>query len=112
MMPRIHKRSGVWTCGKCGWVIDDQKTPHRATCPICPTIRRPTYVMVGDLVEKALSAVGITKPLVEKLTRTEGKTGGCGCAGRQKWMNEAGIVVQEKARAALLAAKGFYLGQH
>lgn len=117
MMLAIRKRKsdGVWTCARCGWVIDNQEMPQMATCPVCPTLEakpqgwRP--IMVGDLVEKALTKIGITKPLVEKLTRTEGKPGGCGCAGRQKWMNEAGIVVQKKARAALLAAKDFYLGK-
>lgn len=116
-MPHIHKRKsdGVWTCGRCGWVIDDQEKPQKATCPVCPTIEAGPQgwqpVMVGDLVEKALTSVGITKPLVEKLTRTEGKPGGCGCASRQRWLNEAGVAVQQKARDALLAAKDFYLGK-
>ena len=67
--------------------------------------------MVGDLVEKALTAVGITKPLVEKLTRTEGKPGGCGCAGRQKWMNAKGVEIQKQAQAGILAVRRFYLGE-
>lgn len=113
-MLHIHKRKhdGVYVCGRCGWVIDDQKKPQRATCPVCPTLPKPWQpIMVGDLVEKALTTIGITKPLVEKLTRTEGKPGGCGCAARQRWMNEAGVAVQQKARAALIAAKDFYLGK-
>lgn len=116
MMLHIHKRKAdnVWTCGRCGWVIDDQSAPQKATCPVCPTIKdkqegwRP--VMVGDLVEWALTKIGITKPLVEKLTRTEGKEGGCGCAGRQKWLNDAGVKAQVAARDALLSFKKFCIG--
>jgi hypothetical protein len=67
--------------------------------------------MVGDLVEKALTAVGITKPLVEKLTRTAGKPGGCGCSGRQKWLNDAGVKAQRQAQAGILAVRRFYLGE-
>lgn len=119
-MEHIHRRKtdNVWTCGKCGWVINDQDKPWKATCPTCakalsaPSQRslwRP--IMVGDLVEKALTSIGITKPLVEKLTRTETKPGGCGCAGRQKWLNDAGVKAQRKAQAGILAVRRFYLGQ-
>lgn len=55
-------------------------------------------IMVGDLVEKALTSVGITQERVEKLTRTAGKPGGCGCAGRKKWLNEKGVEVQKAIR--------------
>lgn len=99
--------------------------PHQ-TCPVCGYVAKslPTYrecrplpakkwkpVMVGDLVEKALTSVGITKELVERLTRTEGKPGGCGCDGRKKWLNEAGAKVQYAVRDAGKAAAKFYLGQ-
>jgi hypothetical protein len=86
------------------WTID---TDH----PAYPHKRnewRP--IPIGDLVEKGLTALGITKERVEKLTRTEGKPGGCGCPGRQKWLNELGNRVQTDARNALLAAKRFYVG--
>lgn len=108
---RRRKSDGVWLCGGCGWQIDNQETPWRATCERC--VRSPPWkpIMVGDLVERLLATIGITKPLVEKLTRTAGKPGGCGCAGRQKWLNEVGLAVQKKAHAALLAAKDFYLGK-
>lgn len=111
-MTRLRKTpDGVYLCGKCGWRVDDQETPWMATCPVCPTVERPSYVMVGDLIERALTKIGITKPLVEKLTRTAGKPGGCGCEGRKRWMNEAGVMVQKKAHTALLVAKDFYLGK-
>lgn len=112
-MLHIHKRKrdGVYVCGRCGWVIDNQQKPQRATCPVCPTLTRPTYVMVGDLIERGLTAIGITKPFVERITRTAGKPGGCGCARRQRWANEVGIAVQKKANSMLLAAREFYLGK-
>lgn len=67
-------------------------------------------VMVGDLVEQALTAIGITKERVEAITRTAGQPGGCGCQARKKWLNQYGADVQRRARSALLAAKRFYLG--
>lgn len=112
MMLHIHKRKrdGVYVCGRCGWVIDNQQKPQRATCPVCPTLSRRTYVMVGDLIERGLSAIGITKPLVERITRTAGKPGGCGCQQRQRWLNEAGVAVQKQAAAWTDKARRFYLG--
>lgn len=82
-------------------------------CPVCGyrAKRLPTYrecrplsvkewkpIMIGDLVEKALTAVGITQERVEKLTRTAGQPGDCGCAGRKKWLNEKGVEVQQAIR--------------
>lgn len=111
MMPKLRKTAaGVYHCGKCGWKVDDQVTPWRATCPVCPTLTRPAYVMVGDLIERGLSAIGITKPLVEQITRTAGKPGGCGCQQRQRWLNEAGVSVQQAAAAWTDKARRFYLG--
>jgi hypothetical protein len=103
----------------------DFNNPHQ-TCPVCGyrAKRLPTYrecrplpvkkwkpVMIGDLVEQALTSVGITKERVERLTRTEGKPGGCGCGARQKWLNEAGAKVQYAVRDAGQAAAKFYFGQ-
>jgi len=68
-------------------------------------------VPIGDLVERGLTAIGITKERVERLTRTEGKPGGCGCPARQRWLNEVGNKLQADARNALLAAKRFYVGE-
>ena len=112
-MTRLRKTpAGVYHCGKCGWKVDDQATPWRSTCPVCPTLPKPWQpIMVGDLVERGLTAIGITKPLVEKLTRTAAKEGGCGCEARKRWMNEAGVSVQRKAQSMLLAAREFYLGK-
>ena len=96
------------TCPTCGYKAKRLPT-HRECRPVPEKAWRP--VPIGDLVERGLTALGITKERVEALTRTEGKPGGCGCAGRQKWLNEAGDRLQYKARAALVAAKKFYVGE-
>jgi len=95
-------------CGACGYVARRLPT-YRECRPVPEKVWRP--VAIGDLVEKGLTAIGITKERVEAVTRTEGKPGGCGCAGRQKWLNEAGDRLQYSARAALVAAKKFYVGE-
>ena len=64
-------------------------------------------IMVGDLVEKALTSVGITQERVERLTRTAGKLGGCGCQARKKWLNEAGVQVQKAIRDTAKKVYGF-----
>jgi len=48
----------------------------------CPVGNKPG---LGDLVERALSAIGITKKRVEKIT---GKP--CGCGKRQEALNQLG----------------------
>jgi len=65
--------------------------------------------MVGDFVERCLTRVGVTKERVERWTRTEGTPGGCGCAARKKWLNDAGARVQVAARQfALRYAKAVF----
>ena len=114
MMLHIHRRKsdGVWTCGRCGWVIDDQARPQRATCPVCPTLARDRWepIAIGDLVERWLTRIGVTQERVERWTRTEGKPGGCGCAGRKRWLNRAGNNAQRWVRGRLLKVRRFYVG--
>ena len=88
------------------WLID---VDH----PAYPRPKRDDWkpIMVGDLVEKALTTIGITQERVERLTRTEGKPGGCGCDGRKKWLNEKGAAVQYAVRDAGKAAARFYFGE-
>jgi hypothetical protein len=95
------------TCLVCGY-----KAKRLPTFRECRTKAAPQWrpLPIGDLVQKGLTAIGITKERVEALTRTEGKPGGCGCAKRQKWLNEVGNKVQTDARNALIAAKKFYVG--
>ena len=96
-------------CHRCGY-----KAAILPLFRVCrPPPPKPDWkpIMVGDLVEKALTTIGITQERVERLTRTEGKPGGCGCAGRKKWLNEAGAKVQYAVRDAGKAAAKFYLGE-
>lgn len=106
-------------------MLCDLNNPRR-TCPVCGYIakRLPTYrqcrpvpvpveqpwrpIMVGDLVEKALTSIGITKDRVERLTRTAGKPGGCGCAQRQKWLNDYGVRVQRQLRKGFESVRRVY----
>lgn len=67
-------------------------------------------VQIGDLVERGLTAIGITKDRVKALTRTADKPGGCGCAGRKRWLNKVGAKVQIAARDALQQAKRATVG--
>jgi len=88
------------------WLID---TDH----PDYPRKREKWQppIAVGDLVERGLTAVGITKERVEKLTRTEGKPGGCGCGARKKWLNDVGYKAQYAIRDGYRAVQRFYLGE-
>jgi hypothetical protein len=95
------------TCAVCGYKA--KSLPTFRECRPVPAKRwRP--IAVGDLVERGLTAVGITKARVEKLTRTEGKPGGCGCGARKKWLNEVGYQAQYAIRDAYKAVEQFYLG--
>ena len=82
-------------CPVCGY-----RAKRLPTYRECRPIKQPEWnpIMVGDLVEKALTSVGITQERVERLTRTAGKPGGCGCGARKKWLNEQGVKVQAAIR--------------
>ena len=74
-------------------VLDCDINPQTLTCTRCgeparnPKVRRNCSGKpgLGDYVERALSAVGITKKRVEKIV---GKP--CGCQKRQEWLNGVG----------------------
>ena len=95
-------------CPACGYVARKRNT-YRECRPIKEKGWQP--FQLGDAVEKALTAVGVTKDRVEALTRTAGKPGGCGCAGRKKWLNEVGAKVQTAARESLIGFRNTYLGR-
>jgi len=61
------------------------------------------YVKLGDAVERLLSSVGITKELVQKITRKP-----CGCPARQKWLNQWGFQKQAQAERFLRMAARWY----
>lgn len=98
--------SASLTCPRCGYRARQQNT-HRVCRPPRDTFRP---VDIGALVERGLTAVGVTKERVERLTGTAGKPGGCGCQERKTWLTKAGNKVQRAAHDALVAAKNFYLG--
>ena len=89
------------------WLID---TDHHAYPRKRPN-KQWQPIAIGDLLERGLTSVGITKERVEQMTRTTGKPGGCGCQDRQRWMNEAGFRVQRAVRGGYLAVQRFYLGE-
>lgn len=93
------------TCPKCGYHA--KRLPTFRECrPVPEKVWRP--IAVGDAVERFLTSVGITKERVERLTRTEGTPGECGCEGRKKWLNEKGFAVQRAARELAVKVQGFY----
>lgn len=71
-----------------------------------PAVPRRRRFALGDAVERTLSAVGITKELVQKITRKP-----CGCPARQRWLNEWGFRQQARIeRAVNKAAKWYGIG--
>lgn len=95
------------TCPTCGYVA--KRLPTFRECrPVPPKVWQP--LDVGALVERGLTAIGITPERVERLTGTADKPGGCGCAARKRWLTEAGNRVQYAARDAAKAAHKFYFG--
>jgi hypothetical protein len=59
---------------------------------------------VGDTVERMLTSVGITKELVQRLTRTKD----CGCKARQRWLNQWGFRQQDRMERLLNKAARWY----
>jgi len=91
---------GKWYCGKC-----DKKKKHpekmdlRRNCPF--RVRLPRHMRqpkeknyLGDVLEKALTAIGVTKDRIEVFLGHP-----CGCVERQRKLNEL-------HRWALVIAKG------
>lgn len=96
------------TCATCGYRAKSLPT-YRECRPVPPKRWKP--VMVGDLVEKTLTSVGVTQERVERWTRTENQPGGCGCEQRKRWLNDAGVKVQLGVKHAAESVARFYLGE-
>jgi len=64
-------------------------------------------VAVGGAVEKLLTAVGVTKERVQQWTQLSD----CGCAARQRWLDQWGYAQQEKIERILNKAARFYFGE-
>jgi hypothetical protein len=61
-------------------------------------------VAVGDLVERMLTGVGISKERVQQWLRVKD----CGCAKRQKWLNQWGYKQQDRIERLLNKAARWY----
>jgi hypothetical protein len=66
--------------------------------------RRIPRVAVGDLVERMLTSVGISKERVQQWLRVKD----CGCAKRQKWLNQWGYEQQNRIERLLNKAARWY----
>jgi hypothetical protein len=86
-------------CRNCGHVALRLPT-HRA----CTSRRRLPRVAVGDLVERMLTGIGISKARVQQWLRVKD----CGCAKRQKWLNQWGYKQQDKIERVLNKAARWY----
>jgi hypothetical protein len=81
-----------------------QFSPPRVTVQTKKRQRRLPRVAVGDTVERMLTSVGITKALVQRLTRTKD----CGCKARQRWLNQWGFRQQDRMERLLNKAARWY----
>jgi hypothetical protein len=61
-------------------------------------------VAVGDLVERMLTGIGISKERVQQWLRVKD----CGCAKRQKWLNQWGYKQQDRIERVLNRAARWY----
>jgi hypothetical protein len=66
--------------------------------------RRLPRVAVGDLVERMLTGVGISKERVQQWLRVKD----CGCAKRQRWLNQWGYRQQDRIERLLNKAARWY----
>jgi len=94
--------------------------PNTLTCRACGHVakRLPTYrdctatriylprPMIGDALSWILTAIGITE------ARVTAWLGGadCGCRGRRKWLNRAGVLVVDRLERWLNNVSRFALG--
>ena len=101
--------SGSLTCPRCGYVAKTPKTFRR--CRQVPSqVKSRQPFMLGNAVESILSSVGITKSLVERITKTSNRPDGCGCDGRKSWLNEIGIAAQRDIEVRMSKVKRFMYG--
>lgn len=90
----------ICTAGVYGGQVTDgmcRACLRRGDKPASITLPR---VALGDLVERMLTAVGITQERVQAWTRTKD----CGCKARQRWLNQWGYRKQEHLERVLRKA--------
>jgi hypothetical protein len=96
-------QSDTLTCRRCGHIA--KRLPTFRTCPavpIRPNVRLPR-VALGDALERMLSSIGITKELVQRITRKP-----CNCPARQKWLNQWGYEKQAQVERIVKKAARWY----
>jgi len=86
-------------CRFCGHVA--KRLPTHRKCTRAFHFRK---VAAGDTVERMLTSIGITKELVQRLTRTKD----CGCKARQRWLNQWGFRQQDRMERLLNKAARWY----
>ena len=67
-------------------------------------MRRLPRIAVGDLVETMLTRIGISKDRVRQWLRVKD----CGCAKRQRWLNQWGFKQQDRIERVLNRAARWY----
>lgn len=95
------------TCATCGYVAKRLPT-YRVCRPLPDRAWQP--VMVGDLLERWLTRIGITRDRVERWTRTAELPGGCGCDRRKRWINEVCSKIQVATRKRFAQVRRFCFG--
>jgi len=96
-----HNGKHRCVCRVCGMIVTARKLPVYATCGPSASLPR---IAVGDLVERMLTGIGITKEFVRRLTRTKD----CGCKTRQRWLNQWGYRQQDRIERVLNRAARWY----
>jgi hypothetical protein len=92
------------TCPRCGFVSKIRGAIRQCQAPATTGyLPRP---MLGDAVAWLLTAIGITE------ARVTAWLGGadCGCRGRRKWLNRAGVLAVDRLETWLNILSRFALG--
>lgn len=101
---------GRWRCERCGQVVASTTGTIWATCAPSGSAATRIYFprpMVGDALAAALRWCGITEARV--LAWLGGQD--CGCVGRRRWLNRAGVVLVDRLERWLNAAARFVFGE-
>lgn len=88
-------------CRNCDWTLEaDSPEPVEHVCG------RVAAPKLGDRVEAALTAVGVTKERWISLKKALGLPPTCSCDSRKLYLDRLGDEVGEKAKAAVAALFG------
>lgn len=88
-------------CRNCDWTLEaDSPEPVEHVCG------RAAAPKLGDRVESALTAVGVTKERWVAFKEKFGMLPTCNCESRQRALNQLGDELGDKAKAAVAALFG------